>query len=139
MPPNLEERIKIALSTYHASEKPNLAQIAREFDVPYQTMQRRVRGRGSRIGHKAGKKALDPSQEAALIRWVEVLDQAYSPLTAAHIRSVAIQMIQRHNPERTLGRNWGYEFIAKLPPKFSYTIRPNLWKRLDTKRLHLVF
>jgi len=46
------------------------------------------------------------------------LDQAYSPPTAGQIQAAALQIVRRHEPARTLGKNWAYDFIARLPPRF---------------------
>jgi hypothetical protein len=48
MPKNtqdLEDRIEIALQAYAKMEKPKIAKLAREFDVPYQLLRGRVQGR----------------------------------------------------------------------------------------------
>lgn len=48
------------------------------------------------------------------------MDRANSVPGTAEVRGAALQIIQRHYLERTLGLNWGYHFIKHLPPHFEY-------------------
>ncbi|KAJ5424748.1 hypothetical protein N7445_010721 [Penicillium cf. griseofulvum] len=105
MSQELEDRIIKALEAYHAAKKPKIASIAREFSIPYQTFRGRVQGRKSQAAQTPGNKALEPKQEKALILWIDTLDQAFSPPSAARIQGTTLQIIQRHNPSRTLGKN----------------------------------
>ncbi|KAJ5394990.1 uncharacterized protein N7487_009293 [Penicillium crustosum] len=93
MSQELEDRIIKALEAYHAAKKPKIASIAREFSIPYQTFRGRVQGRKSRAAQTPGNKALEPEQEKALILWIDTLDQAFSPPSAARIQGAALQII----------------------------------------------
>jgi hypothetical protein len=83
-------------------------------------LKRRIDGSTSRKDRAGPNKALEPEQEKALILWIDTLDQAYSPPSASQVRTCALEIIQRHDPSRTLGRNWGYNFIGRLPPRFKH-------------------
>jgi hypothetical protein len=122
MSQELEGRINKALESYHAAKKPNIASIAREFSIPYGTFRGRVQGRKPRNDRTAPHKALKPEQEKALILWIDTLDQAFSPPSTGQIHSAALQIVRRHDPNRNLGKNWAYNFIARLPLRFD-TIR----------------
>ncbi|KAJ6076840.1 hypothetical protein N7499_008821 [Penicillium canescens] len=98
MSQKLEDRIIKALEAYHAAKKPKIASIAREFSIPYQPFRGRVQGRKPRTAHTPGNKALEPEQEKALILWIDTLDQAFSPPSAARIQGAALQIIRRHDP-----------------------------------------
>ena len=57
-------------------------------------------------------RALDPEQEAALIHWITLLDNAYVSPTALMVLQCANQIIYWHNLQRlSLNKNWAYEFI----------------------------
>lgn len=126
MASELENRITIALAAYHAAKKPNTSAIAREFDISYQTLRGRIKGRRSKNGHTSTNNALEPEQEKALILWIETLDQAFSPPSADKIRDAALRIIQRHDASRTLGKNWAYAFLARMPPRFEWKTQKTL-------------
>jgi hypothetical protein len=134
MSQELEKRITNALEAYHAAKKPNIAFFAREFNIPYSTFKGRVKGRQPRKGSTGGTKALEPEQEQALILWIDILDQGFSPPNASQIQGAAEQIIQRHDPSRTLGKNWAYRFIDRLPPRF----RDNSAKLMEKDRYQAV-
>ncbi|KAI2716302.1 transcriptional regulator family: Centromere protein B, DNA-binding region [Penicillium roqueforti] len=97
MPKNtqdLEDRIEIALQAYAKMEKPKIAKLAREFDVPYQLLRGRVQGRKSPKCRTGPSKALEPEQEQALIHWIHTLNAANSPPTAEMIRDCAVQILR---------------------------------------------
>lgn len=77
----IENRIWEALRAYHDRGKPKIMNLAREFDVPYYRLLRRVRGRNSRLARTGTNNCLDRAQEQALISWIGVLDDANAPLT----------------------------------------------------------
>jgi hypothetical protein len=65
MASELENRITIALAAYHATKKPKVAQIAWEFDIPYQPLLGRVCGRKPKYGRPSTNNVVEPEQEKA--------------------------------------------------------------------------
>jgi hypothetical protein len=64
------------------------------------------------------------------------LDQGFSPPSAARIQGAALQIIQRHDPSRTLEINWAYDYIALLPPRFeSFKQKPMKMVRYEAVTL----
>ncbi|KAJ5789127.1 uncharacterized protein N7518_006138 [Penicillium psychrosexuale] len=63
---NLEDRTLEAVHAYHKAEKPNIAQLAREFEVPYQRLRARIHRRGTKTTAASLKKTLSPIQEKRL-------------------------------------------------------------------------
>lgn len=120
MASELENRISIALAAYHSNPGAKVAPIARAFDIPYQTFLGRIKGRKSKYGRPSTNNALEPEQEKAPILWINTLDHAFSPPNSARIREAALQIVQRHNPSRTLGKNWVYKFLARMPPEWEW-------------------
>jgi hypothetical protein len=100
-----EDRITNALLAYHASSKKNVSAIAKQFNISHGVLRGRINGRQPRDKRTAPNKALHTEQEKALVLWIDTLDQAYSPLSTAQIQCTALQIIRRHDPARTLGKN----------------------------------
>lgn len=117
---NLEDRIDSALKVYHASEKPVIPVMAREFDILYYTLRGRINGRKSLTGRPGTNKALGIEQEGALIHWIDTLNTANAPPTADMIQKCALQILHRQDLDLDLGKNWAYRFIKRLPNKYAY-------------------
>lgn len=56
---NLEDRIKIAISTYTERDNPKMSKLGLEFDIPYHTLRGRINGRKSKNGHPSANRALN--------------------------------------------------------------------------------
>jgi Zn-dependent peptidase ImmA (M78 family) len=63
---NLEDQILRATNAFHMNNNTNIAQLAREFSVPYQRLRARIHGRGSKTTAASLKKTLNLIQERAL-------------------------------------------------------------------------
>jgi molybdopterin-biosynthesis enzyme MoeA-like protein len=61
-----ESQILDAIKVYHTLEKPNIAKLAREFEVLYQRLSARIHGRENKTTSASLKKALNPIQEKVL-------------------------------------------------------------------------
>ena len=98
-----------------------IAPLAREFDVPVQRLRARLNGRQSRSSHPTPTKRLDQSQEAALIRWIKILDSLHVPPTAGMVEASANAMIRARSEAfgeelgDPVGKMWIYNFIKRLP------------------------
>ncbi|KAJ5131285.1 uncharacterized protein N7515_007324 [Penicillium bovifimosum] len=118
---DLEARILAAVSAYHDSKKKLvITKLAREYNIPYNPLKGRIRGRTSRSQRTGPNKALLPDQEQALMHWIDTLNQANSPPTADMIQACANEISRRKDPARTFGRNWAYRFIKRLPATYNY-------------------
>ena len=95
--PEVEIHIASALEAYYASNKPNIKALAREFDVSYGQLYGRMKGRVSPKGHTGPNRALDLEQEAALIYWITLLDNAQASPTALMVLQCANQIIHQHD------------------------------------------
>ena len=115
--PEVEIRIASALEAYRTSDKPNIKALAREFDVSYGQLYGRINGRASRNTRPGPNRALDSEQEAALINWITLLDNAHASPTALMVQQCANQIIHRRDLQRPLlNKMWAYKFIKQLPP-----------------------
>ncbi|THC88081.1 hypothetical protein EYZ11_012472 [Aspergillus tanneri] len=67
----LEKRVLEACKAASKEKKPNLAKIAREYGVLYNTLRGHVyQGKQARNAHTPQNKALDKYQEKALVQWI---------------------------------------------------------------------
>ena len=66
----IEDRIQNAVNAYKHAETPKITNIAREFQVPYASLRRRVQGVPSRLQQKPVNYTLNKHQEMALQNWI---------------------------------------------------------------------
>jgi hypothetical protein len=132
----IEDRISDAIQAYNDRDNPKIAQLAREFRVPYQRLLGRVRGRVSRLARSGPNKVLDKSQEQALVNWLALLDNANASLTAQEIEATANEILSRGGSDRRVSKNWAYRFLKRLPNDFEHIIqKPMEEERMDAERL----
>jgi hypothetical protein len=96
--------------------------------VPYHRLLSRINGRDSRSTRGTTNKALDETQEKALIQWIISLDNANASPTPTMIQQCANRMTGQ-----VVSKMWVYRFIKRLPPQL------NLWpikqKPKESKRI----
>ncbi|KAJ5365290.1 hypothetical protein N7517_008176 [Penicillium concentricum] len=124
-----EERIQAALEAFHATTKPNIAKLAREFDVPYHQLRGRTRGRQSNSDRAKATKTLNSIQEKVLITWVESLDNAYISPTPELVEKSANRLLKNAGSDQVVGHNWAYRFLHKGYPLGSNILSENLRKK----------
>ena len=127
----VESRISAALGKANsAEERPNLQQIAGEFDVPYQRFKARYHGRKSRYAPKPHQTLLDPIQEQSLIPWWSFLDSFCRRPSHQEIAEAANRMIR----PRIANKNWVYDFEKRcLSATRGANYRPTNKDRLDSE------
>ena len=117
----IEQHIRAACQAYRARKSTKIAApLAREFDVPVQRLRARLKGRQSRSSRPTLSKRLDESQEAALISWINTLDNLRVPPTAGMVEASANAIIRRatepnEEPADPVSKMWVYSFIKRLP------------------------
>jgi transposase len=136
--PISEDIFQDALSTYHASKKPNIAAIARQFGISRHTLYGRIQGRRDRNSAAAPNRKLNPIQEKTLINWILSLNRAFIYPYPELIQDNANRLLKS---DQELGHNWVYRFIKRLPPQFNYvTQKPKKKSGLKPRILpHLAF
>jgi hypothetical protein len=113
-----EARIQTACSAARGVKNPNIAALAREYDVSAHRLRARYKGRASRTTRHMAYKRLDDEQEAALIGWIRRLDDLHIPPTAGMVVASANALLRRQNSAATpLGKDWVYHFVNKRLPK----------------------
>ena len=68
---DIEDRIQLALSIIKPDETPNLATLARGWELPYQRLRMRYKGRGTRQNCGGNDQILSDDQELALCHIIE--------------------------------------------------------------------
>ena len=71
----IEERILDALATISDNEKPNIAKLARENNVPYQRLLACYKGRQSILEQSATNLQLNLAQELVLCQYLDTLNK----------------------------------------------------------------
>lgn len=133
---NSEDEIQKAVKAYHERKNPKIAPLAREFSVSYSTLYARIHGRKTHSDRTDLTKTLNPIQEKALVSWVKLLDSSLIQPTPEEIESSANWLLQQAGASFTVGHNWVYRFIKRLPPNISYhTQKPKEKARMDSENL----
>lgn len=134
-PKTKEGRILHACQAAKRVLKPNISAIAREYGVSRSLLRARFNGRGTLTDRKPTNKALLETQEQAVIRWIDQLDEYGISPTPKMIEGCANQILRRNTPENVhaqrVGNAWVYRFISRLPKQFQLVKQ----KPIDKKRL----
>lgn len=121
MPPKLrnsieqEGRILLAISSLKKAEIQSIRQAAQDFQVPYTTLQNRLKGAINRVDTRANSHKLTPNEEESLIRWILSMDQRGAPPRPSHVRDMANILLSKRGSIslQTVGINWVYNFIKR--------------------------
>lgn len=84
-----EDRIQLAVEALRLGQIQTIRKAAAEFDVPRSTLHRRVKGGATRQQAQVKNRKLLPTEEAALIQWIESLDDRGISPTIGYIRQMA--------------------------------------------------
>ncbi|KAJ5835639.1 hypothetical protein N7447_001665 [Penicillium robsamsonii] len=125
-----------ALEAYKSGQFNSIQAAASHFGVSKWKLRNRKDGRTNGKGRIATKKALDPSQEASLIRWIELLNSVYTPPTALDIEGAANRILQHCGSDRQVSKMYGYQFIARLPPHITLRTQKPMEKARIEAELH---
>ena len=134
----IENRIEDACEYYNTCEKPNIAKIAREFDVPEQRLRRRIAGILSKSERRPANAYLSAAGELALVQYAERLDNMSLPISLPGLAAAAFEIRKMENPAPAEpiippGNHWVPRFL---------TIHPEMHKKkqqsikLDRKMAH---
>ena len=85
----MENQIQLAVKAFYEADKPNIAQLAREFDVPYHRLRARIHGRQSYADRSKATRSLNLIQEKALTSWIQTLDNAHISPTPEMVEAAA--------------------------------------------------
>jgi hypothetical protein len=129
-----DERINKAAEFARLNKNLSIAEIARQFEVPYRTLYGRVRdNKGPRSARIPANKALNQYQETALIHWITRMRDLHLPVTITMLEEWANLTVKRVDPEQSVSRSWAYRFAKRLPPHLKLV--PVIQKTKEKKRL----
>ena len=127
----IEERIINAIHALSDQSRPNIAAAAREFDVPYQRLKARFKGRKSLFEREPNGRRLNPDHESALSRWIDYNDELGLPLKRPQIIAAATSILKLFDPSAPPpGPKWLKRWLQRHP---EYRVRRR--KALDIERL----
>ncbi|EAQ92238.1 hypothetical protein CHGG_00473 [Chaetomium globosum CBS 148.51] len=124
-----EERIQLALEALRSGETQSIRKAAAAFYVPRATLQERVKGGATRQQAQVKNRKLHPTEEAALIKWIESLDDRGMSPTISYIRQMADLLLRERGnlmlldasiattpvPAMTVGENWVHRLLDRHP------------------------
>jgi hypothetical protein len=113
---NEEALLATALDAYNTQKFSSLRKAADHYRVPYSKLRGRKNGQTSRSSRPTHNNALNSKQEDALISWIELLNNCYTPPTAKDIESAANRLLKMAGSERVVGPMYSYRLIRRLPP-----------------------
>jgi len=134
----IEERIQNAYKEWEELEKPNIAKLARNFEVPEGRLRARIEGRQSRSERGAANRLLTESEELAICLYLKRLDTIGTAARVPMVTSCANLILQQRTGPTGLadnqtpikvGRTWTARFLERHP---EFYIRKQ--KTLDFKR-----
>ena len=88
-----------------------------------QRLRARINGRESRSTRQQPTQALNKAQERAVIQWIRYLDMCHLSPTSSMVTDCANTILKQNakaDPLPTVGKNWVYRFIARLPTDLLY-------------------
>lgn len=119
------ECLLLALDHYHAElqqhlkdqthKKPVILRLANTYGVPETTLRRHIKNPGQRNIYQAHveQQALTVEEEKILVEKILSLDDSGAPADKAVLYSMAHDILRQREPERVLGRDWIYRFVAR--------------------------
>lgn len=111
----------------------SITKAAKEFDIPYSTLQGRVKGAVSRKEEAADRQLLTEGQESWLANWILIQEQLGKAPTHRQIRDVVNAMLRLAGINQTPGKCWVTNFFKRNPG-----IGTKQGKRLDLQRVKSV-
>jgi len=117
----IEACIKEACENLNNCEKPNVAAVAREFEVPETRLCARWNGRQSRQGRPAAGRKLTEDQELAVCPHLKQLDTIGTSARFPMVTGCADFILRQCHPDHlttpppTVGPNWTTRFLERHP------------------------
>ena len=124
-----EDRLQLAVEALKSGQITSIRKAAAAFDVPFSTLKDRIRGRVPRQQSQTTRRKLRPTEEIALIQWIESMDDRGMSPTIGYIRQMADLLIHERGssvlldasstativPNTTVGENWVRRFLDRQP------------------------
>ena len=112
-----EGRLLLAIQAINSKEISTIRQAAKQFQVPRNTLARRLRGTTNRAESRANSHKLTQIEEEILQQRILSLDSRGAAPTQAHVREMANILLAKRGstPIQTVGEKWVYNFTQRRP------------------------
>ncbi len=106
-------RLELAIQAYQRGQFETPSAAAKAFDVPRNTLLRRLAGVPPKRGSDAINRVLTQNEEDSLLKWIHSMDRRGMPPRQDVIRQMAMLLLAERSADVTLGKNWVYKFISR--------------------------
>ncbi len=124
-----EDRLQLAIEALSSGQISSIRKAAAAFDIPFSTLKDRIRGRVPRQQSQGTRRKLRPTEETALVQWIESMDDRGMSPTIHYIRQMTDLLVRERGssalldvsvtatPEqdRTVGENWVRRLLDRQP------------------------
>ena len=112
----MESRLQDAMQFYSLHPQLPLSSVARKYNVPRTTLQRRLAGAGPRKGREATHKRLLKAEEAAICRYIDHLERMSLAVRKDFITQAANNLLKARSKDgqyMPLGVSWTRRFLVR--------------------------
>ena len=126
-----EGRVLLAIQAIKNQQSLSKKEAARQFDIPYTTLHRRLTGQPNRSTTRANNHKLSIIEEQSLLKWIISMDLRGVPPRYPQVREMAdILLAERGSiPIQTVGDKWVYNFVKR-----HQEIKPRFTRRYEYRR-----
>ncbi|SLM40452.1 HTH CenpB-type DNA-binding domain [Lasallia pustulata] len=110
-----ELRVEEAIEAFNNGQFPSAAAAAKAHDIEPRRLQRRLKGQASRSTRQPTCMALTVSQEKAICKYIEGLDQIDMSPTIGMLKGAAEYLLQKSGSTRTVSQMWPVRFLERHP------------------------
>jgi hypothetical protein len=133
-----EGRLDLAGQAYTQGEFETPTSASKAFDVPRNTLKRRLNGIGPRVGSIAKNRLLTLTEEECLVQWILSMDRRGMPPPIGTIRQMAGLLLSQHGRTASVGENWSRKFINRQESLKSKYNRKYDYQRAQCEDLALI-
>jgi hypothetical protein len=113
-----ESQIQLAVLAYRfqvREPRQSIQTIAIEYNVPYSSLQQRLKGRQPMEQHHEARQLLTPAEEAAVISYLDFMARTGFPYQQRHVVATAQYVLSKRSQDVVLGKNWYARFSKRHP------------------------
>ncbi|KAL2703800.1 hypothetical protein AAEP93_004871 [Penicillium crustosum] len=112
-----EGRILLAIQAFKNKEISSIRELARRFNIPRITLQRRLTGDLFRPETRANNHKLTETEEESLEKWILSIDLRGAAPRPSIVREIADLLLQKRGttPVLSVGEKWVYNFVKRRP------------------------
>jgi predicted HTH domain antitoxin len=112
-----EGRILLAIQAIKEQKKLSIRAAARIYDIPFSTLQARLKGHQNRVDLRANSFKLTEIEENSLKKWVISLDTRGAAPRPYMVEEMANLLLTTRGttPTQTVGKNWVGNFVKRHP------------------------